>query len=672
MRQFFPLLFLLYSFSKPSYSQSFTDSNLPIVIINTDGGVAIPDVSRVLGSMKIIYRGPGLRNYVSDQNTESYLNYNGRINIEIRGSSSTTSPKKQYGFSTINTDNVSNNNVSLLGLASENDWILNSMVFEPSMIRDYICYNLSRRIGEYATGTVYCEVIINRGYKGLYLLQEKIKADKNRVDVLKIGTDDNLFPDITGGYITKADKTTGGDPVAWTMSSYTGGSVSFIHDWPKPENVTYQQNLYIKSEFDKLSTTTHGNNISFINGYPSVIDVPSFINYMLINELSANADAYQYSTFYHKDRNGKLRAGPIWDQNLTFGNDLFFWGFDRSKINTWQFSNGDNEGPKFWRDLFNNPQFRCYLSKRWNELILPGNPLNFLSIDTLIDQAVDIISEALPRENAQWGTVPDFQSEIVKIKSFIQERTIWMTTNLGPCSACSDVETPPIVITKIMYNPNTTVDFPNSNDLEFIEIKNTGALIADLTGVYFNGTGFVYQFPANTQIAPNATIILASNTDVFKAKYGFAPQGQFTRHLSNSGQKLVLYDGFGNTIDNVIYSNLPPWPNADGNGYYLDLTDPMSNNEIPTNWTATGTSIVPLEYRQWLTVYPTVVKDNLTIEAKGKMTDMQLFDIQGRLIQKIRIDSENYILNMSTYSPGMYLIKVITPTGNFVRKIIKE
>ena len=329
MKRFLSIIVLILCICLYSYAQTFTDSNLPIVIINTDHGIEIPDAPRVRGSMKIIYRGPGLRNYISDQDNELYLNYNGRIDIELRGSSSQVSPKKQYALTTINSDDITINNISLLGLPPENDWILNGLVFEPSLIRDYICYNLSRMIGEYATRTVFCEVIINGYYKGLYLLQEKIKADQNRVDVMKIGTADNAFPEVTGGYITKADKDTGGDPVAWTMPSYQGWDVAFIHDWPKPENVTPQQNYYIRNVFEKLRTSSSANDISLAGGYPSIIDVPSFIDYMIINELSANADAYQYSTFYHKDRNGKLRAGPIWDQNLTFGNDLFFWGFDR-------------------------------------------------------------------------------------------------------------------------------------------------------------------------------------------------------------------------------------------------------------------------------------------------------------------------------------------------------
>jgi hypothetical protein len=660
----------------PIYSQSFTDSNLPIVLINTDGGVSIRDSPRVLANMKIIYRGEDLRNWIADQDTAKYLNYNGRIDIEIRGSASQVLPKKQYGLTTLKADNISKNNVSLLGLPSENDWILNGLGFEPSLIRDYLNYNLARMMGEYASRTVYCEVLINGSYNGLYVLEEKIKQGPDRVDVIKIENTDNTFPKLTGGYITKADKTTGGDPVAWTMSSYIGkNDVAFIHELPKWENVTSQQNDYIYSEFEKLWITTSTGNTSLENGYPSVIDVPSFVDYMIINELGANADAYQFSTFYHKDRNGKLRAGPIWDTNLTYGYDLAIWGFDRSKTDTWQFSNGDNEGPKFWRDLFNNPEFRCCLSRRWNQLIQPGQSLNYSVIETYIDQIVVTISEATVRENLRWGTVPNLAREITKIKDFLKLRIPWMTSNIGPSSNCSNVEIPPLVITKIMYNPDTTITFPDSKDQEFIEIKNTGNKTISLTGVYFSGTGFVYQFPVYSEILPNSTKILASNSAVFRSKYSISPSGQFTRNLSNSGEKLVLADGFGNVIDSVRYSNLPPWPNADGNGYSLELTDPLSDNSIAANWTAsvpTLVSVEDVEYNPEIKYYPIPVKNNLTIESSGKISILQLFDFQGRLLRKITVNSEIYNLDMNSCLPGIYLIEVITPDGSNVQKIMKE
>lgn len=676
MKRFISFILFLFSLCNTSYSQVFTDSNLPIVIINTDGGVAIPDDPRVLATMKIIYKGEGSRNYLTDQNDPAYLNYNGRINIEIRGSSSQAVLKKQYGFSTKKTDNITNNNVSLLGLPKDNDWILYAMAFDASLIRNYLSYNLSRMIGEYASRTIFCEVVINGSYNGLYVLLEKIKSGTDRVDVYEIGAGDITFPGVTGGYITKADKTTGGDPIAWEMSSYLGiNDVDFIHELPKPENVKYEQNNYIQSEFEKLRISAATGDLSLETGYPSVIDIPSFVDYMIINELAANADAYQFSTYYHKDRNGKLRAGPIWDLDLTYGNDLFMWGFDRSKTNTWQFSNGDNEGPRFWRDLFNNQVFRCYLSKKWNQLIQPGQPLNISGIESFIDQSVINISEAVMRENQRWGTVSNHANEILKIKTFLQQRITWMTSGLGSYSGCSNIETPPLVITKIMYNPAESTNFPNSKDLEFIEITNTGNKTENLTGVYFGGTGFVYQFPVNTLIEAGATIILAGNATIFRVKYGFFPAGQFTRNLSNTGENLLLLDGFGNIIDNVHYSNLPPWPNADGNGYYLELVDPFSDNSLPTNWIAYSGAIVSVE-DTWKNeiprLYPSPVRDNLHIEMQWRIISLQLLDFQGRLLRVIPVDSESYSLDMSAYSPGLYLIKINTAERSFVRKVIKE
>jgi len=676
MMRFLSLVCLLCCNIIITSSQTFTDSNLPIVLINTDRGANIPDSPRILADMKIIYRGEGMRNYVTDQDSTRFLSYNGRIDIEIRGSASQVLPKKQYGLSTLKNDNLSNNNVSLLGLPADNDWILNGLGFEPSLIRDYICYNLSRMIGEYASRTVYCEVMINGSYNGLYVLEEKVKQGADRVNVTKIESLDNTYPKLTGGYITKADKTTGGDPVAWTMSSYIGtNDVTFIHEFPKPENVTALQNDYIHNEFEKLSSTASSGNTSFYNGYPSVIDVPSFVDYMIINELGANADAYQFSTFYHKDRNGKLRAGPIWDLNLTFGYDLSIWGFDRSKTTTWQFSNGDNEGPKFWRDLFNNPEFKCCLSRRWNQLIEPGQPLNYSSIESFIDKTVAAISEAAIRENLRWGTVPNLSNEIIKIKDWLKLRIPWMTLNIGTSSNCTNVVIPPLVITKIMYHPDSTINFPDRDQQEFIEIKNIGTKTVSLTGVYFSGTGFVYQFPAIAEIQPNSTKILAGNSSVFMAKYGVYPSGQFTRNLSNRGERLVLADGFGNVIDSVTYSDQAPWPDADGNGYYLELIDPFSDNSIASNWIASGNTIVSVketEINNKLKFYPTPVKDFLTIESSAIIKFLQLYDFQGKLIRRIEINSGTYNLDMSSCHQGIYLVQVFTSDRNFVQKIIKE
>ena len=478
-------------------------------------------------------------------------------------------------------------------MPADNDWILLNNVFDPSMIRNYLSFNLSRMIGEYASRTVFCEVVINGDYKGLYLLLEKIKPGSDRVNILEIGPNDNSYPDITGGYITKSDKVTGGDPVAWYMSSYNWtNDVQFIHDVPEPQDVTPAQNNYIQSEFLELSKTASLRNQSLETGYPSIIDVPTFIDYMILNELASNADGYHLSTFYHKDRNGKLRAGPLWDMDLTYGNDLFLWGYDRSKTDIWQFSNGENDGPRYWTDLFHDSKFRCYLARRWNQLTRPGQPLSYQAIESVIDQIVNVISEAAVRENTRWGTIGNHASQIAYMKTFLQQRITWITNNIGSYSACDNPDIPPLVITRINYAPDTSAVFPVSNDLEFIEITNTGDAAINMTGIYFSGTGFVYKFNVNSMIDPGGSKILSGNSEVFKAKYGFYPDGQFTRSLSNTGEKLVLADGFGNVIDIVEYSDLPPWPDASFNGFYLELIDPLSDNNIASNWKASQSVIV--------------------------------------------------------------------------------
>ena len=166
-------------------AQWLTSSNLPIVIITTDlipgtnEHYSIPDEPKVPATMKILYVDDTTRNYLSNQDDTAFLNYVGRIGIELRGSTSQGHNKKPYGFETRMDDDVTNRNVSLLGMPAENDWILNPMNDDPSFLRDCLSYSLYSALGHYAPRTRYCEVIVNGNYRGLYFLTEKIKIDKN-------------------------------------------------------------------------------------------------------------------------------------------------------------------------------------------------------------------------------------------------------------------------------------------------------------------------------------------------------------------------------------------------------------------------------------------------------------------------------------------------------------
>ncbi|MBQ3710619.1 MAG: CotH kinase family protein [Bacteroidales bacterium] len=649
-----------------AYAQILTDSNLPIVVIDIDGGASIPDEPRVYGNMKIIWHQDGSRNYLTDVNNPQFLNYDGRISIEIRGSSSQLIQKKQYGLTTLQADNVTNNNVSILGMPSENDWILNGLAYDQTGMRDFLSYELSERLGQYAPRRVYCEVVINNDYKGLYIFLEKIKADKDRVNIVKMDESCNNYPEVTGGYITKADRADNGDPVAWTMQGYGGGwwggsSTTFVHHYPKPEDITTAQHNYIHNVFNTLASKAGSHDVSVTSGIPSVIDIPSFVDFMIMGEFSSNVDVYELSTFFHKDRLGKLRAGPIWDYNLAYGHDEFG---NRSLYYVWQFDNSDNVGPKFWKDLFNTSLFRCYLAKRWFELTEPEQPLNYDVLCARIDEIDAWISEGVGRDNQRWHQMNQHASELQSMKTWIQNRIDWLNQNIGSYDGCQDVELPPLVISKIHYHPEDwwAID---GDQLEFIEITNNGDAEVDLTGIYFRELGITYGFPVGSTLAGREALVLCSDSLAFIEYYNMVPFGQFDRNLSNKSENLVLADAWGNIIDQVHYYDSDPWPwEADGEGPYLQLIDLDLDNSLPESWTIGNdlTGIMENTANEGFGVFPNPTTGIVNIVGAPD-GEYRITNIMG---QTLMAGPLNDRIDVSKLPSGIYFITI----GDKTQKLI--
>ena len=645
-------------FSLLSFAQTFTDSNLPIVVIETDNHVTIPDEPKVLATMKIIWHQDGSRNYLSDINNPEFLNYDGRIGIEIRGSSSQMLSKKPYGLETLQSDDVTNNNVSILGMPKENDWVLNSLAFDQTGMRDVISYELSEKLGQYTPRRVYCEVVINDDYKGLYVFMEKIKADDNRVNI-----------DKDGGYITKADRADNGDPAAWTMPCYGGGwwggsSTTFVHHYPKPEDITTEQHNYIKNVFFNLADQSHSHNVSIENGIPSIIDVSTFVDFMILGEFSSNVDVYELSTFFHKDNRGKLRAGPIWDYNLTYGHDEFG---SRSRYDVWQFDNDDNNGPKFWKDLFDTDEFRCYFAKRWFEVTADGNPLDYNEISNRMDEIDVLITEAVGRDNQRWHKMQQHTSEIQSMKTWIQQRINWLNQNIGSYDNCDDIDLPPLVISKIHYHP-ADFDTINGNQLEFIQINNNGDADVDLTGIYLRELGITYQFPYGSNLAARDSLVLCSDSLTYIQYYNNIPFGEYQRKLSNKSEKIVIADAWGNVIDEVYYFDSEPWPTEpDGNGPYLQLIDLDLDNSLAENWTYSSyyENAEEISSNSSVIVYPNPANSFIIIQSEDEIISAEIFDMTGNIIIKEFSNS----IDVSALPNGLYILKANTKNSSNFGKI---
>ena len=423
----------------------FTTFNLPIVVINTNGQ-NIADDPRITCDMGIINNGTGVINSLND----SFNDYDGKISIEYRGSSSQSFPKKSYALETQDI-NGNNNNVSLLGMPVENDWILYAPYSDKSLMRNFLTFNLGEKMGNYSPRTVYCELVVNGYYKGVYVLMEKIKRDNNRVDIAKLDSNDIAGDSLTGGYIIKIDKYTGGGGDNWLSDfpNIGGGSLYIQYHYPEASVMLSEQLDYIEHYIDSFEYALNGVNFSDTSiGYSKYIDVNSFIDLYIMNELSKNIDGYRLSTYMYKDRDdngGKLTMGPYWDYNLAYGNADYCEG---GLTAGWEVD-GDGgacgwNNPFWFERLLDDTTYQNRLKCRWE--YLRDRSFHEDSIFNFIDSIALYLDDAQQRNFQKWDVLgtyiwPNFyigntyQDELIFIKTWLSGRLAWIDNNIvGNCN----------------------------------------------------------------------------------------------------------------------------------------------------------------------------------------------------------------------------------------------
>ena len=442
------LLFSLFLFSGSIlFGQILTESNLPIVVINTDG-VSIPDEPKIPATMGIIDNGPGNINFLTDPFNE----YDGHIGIETRGNSTQGFDKKTYSLELWNEDGEDISE-PLLGMGSEEDWILHAMFIDKTQLRIPMSFYLFQRMGHYASNWRYVELIIDEEYRGLYILTERIKRDNDRVDIAKLDEDDIAGDSLTGGYILRIDWLD--DPEGFESEYESLGGIPMTFQWyyPKAENIQPEQASYIKNWMDDFEDALFSPNYMNTQGkrYTEYIGLNSFTDFLLINELSKNSDGYKLSTYMYKERDsdgGKLNAGPIWDFDQTYGvsrvcscDDPTGWTYLQNQPDCEDFESM----PLWWEAMIEDTVFTNRLKCRW-ESMRSGS----LHADTLmnwIDVHETKISEAVDRNYTQWDEVigesiwiepepiPEtYDEEIVYLKNWINERLVWLDGNMpGNC-----------------------------------------------------------------------------------------------------------------------------------------------------------------------------------------------------------------------------------------------
>lgn len=379
--------------------------------------------------------------------------HTGDIGIELRGSSSLFFPKKSYGVETWDAEGM-DINVSLLGMPSEEDWILYGPYSDKTLIRNMLIYDLSRDMNRYASRTKLVELNINSLYVGVYVFMEKLKRNEQRINISRLKPEENVGEDLTGGYIIKIDKNDkeGYTPQNSFESAYPPSNatmeqkIRFLYEYPDADEITMAQRDYISTIIANFESALAADNFADpVNGYAAHIDVDSFVDFFILNELSNNVDGYRISTYMNKDKNGKLKMGPIWDFNLAFGNADYCSG---GATNVWAYQFNERcpgdfwAVPFWWERLLEDPAFVTRVQERWNTL--RGGTLSDASILGKVDAYVKTLND-VGAVKSNFDTWPIFgtyvwpnnfvgnshNDEIGYLKQWISNRTIWLDDAIG-------------------------------------------------------------------------------------------------------------------------------------------------------------------------------------------------------------------------------------------------
>ena len=417
--------------------------DLPIVFVDTKGKCLDSKVTeKIPATMRVL---DGKTNSVADSAKGTLYD----IGIKVRGQSSALFPKPGYGVE-VRDEKGEGLDVSLFGLPPADDWVFHGPYVDKSMMRNALAHWLFRQAGHYSPRTKHFDLYINGVYRGVYVLIEKIKRGKYRVNVSKLKETDIAGDSLTGGYIWAFDKTgtnTGGagsGPIEKEGFNTSDGLNVILH-YPKKENIQKQQEDYLKKYLNDLEGLfKNGKNGQ---GYENYVDMTSALDYVLHEEVTNNADSYWCSFFLHKpkdktDKNGvktegKVTLGPAWDFNLAMSNGSQpengggnngggMWGggfgggfggggngFGSSGTSGWQIENSQKSGnggmwgmgsslkaPNWLLGMWKDSHYQSELKKRWAEL--RSGVWHTKTLDLYLDSMKTYLKNAADRNFKRW------------------------------------------------------------------------------------------------------------------------------------------------------------------------------------------------------------------------------------------------------------------------------
>jgi hypothetical protein len=477
-------------------------SDLPVMIVHDFGQGSPPQYSDTPAFVQVFERGTNALTTLTNAPTAS-----SRAVISARGSSTLFYPKISMKLE-FHDELEGGRNIPLLGLPTGSDWVLYAPNnYEPILIHNPFAHQLSRDIGRYSPRTRFVEVyLVQNGngpvsqadYNGIYVLEEKIKFDSERIDQPKLNPGQNTAPEVTGGYILKVDRAGPGE------SGFGSGHQQIVFDSPKEFDIIQPdragQYAYITDYMRKLDASLYAANFRDpTNGYRAYIAAPSWIDHHLLNVLTFNVDALRLSAYFYKERDGKVHFGPLWDfdraLDSTDGRD--------SNPRVWR-SETQDRGTDFfnytwWNRLFRDPDFYQDYVDRYQTLRL--KEFSTTNLWRLVDDLTSQVRKAQPREQARWGVSPrgSYQGEINILKTWLSNRTAFIDSQyVSPVTFATPGQTVSNGFALVINAPTNATVYYTLDDTDPRQL----------------GTQYGFEFKTNA-IEYTGPIILTNNARVF-------------------------------------------------------------------------------------------------------------------------------------------------------------
>ncbi len=309
------------------YSLSVLEPRLPLLVITTEGNLPVINKEDwIKGTIRI-----------NDAGTVTDVGA-----MEIKGRGNTTwrlFDKKPYNIKL-------GKKSSMLGMKSHKRWVLLANYSDKTLLRNAFAFDLGLNVYNrfaWTPDSRIVEVVLNNDYIGVYQLVEQIREDENRVDI-----------DVDSGeFLVEVNRR-----MDEKFNFTTKNKVSF--SFKEPEEPDASQFAAIKAKLQEIEDVIYSSKFSDeVNGYAKYIDVDSFIDWYIINELAKNNDASFYSSVYMYLKGNKLYMGPLWDFDISFGN-IDYHGCDRPE-GYWV------KKSRWISRLFKDPSFARKVKDRWNE-----------------------------------------------------------------------------------------------------------------------------------------------------------------------------------------------------------------------------------------------------------------------------------------------------------------